>query len=48
MTERAQGWWGAGNGLGAQHGEIPAASAGMTEFIVRGGGEVRGFLPAQE
>ena len=35
MTERERAGRGGGNGLGAQHGEIPAASAGMTDLFAR-------------
>ena len=32
--------WEAGTGLGAGRGEIPAASAGMTDLVLRGCGEL--------
>ena len=36
MTEGGVRRWGVGTGLGAQRGEIPAASAGMTELFCAG------------
>ena len=36
MTEGGGGGWEAGTGLGARRGEIPAASAGMTDLARAG------------